>query len=51
MKEGKVWGTTENIYSNSSFEFHRIEFKKIVNVVNINTSINGMDSMYLKEHC
>ncbi len=28
MKEGKVWGTTENIYSNSSFEFHRIEFKK-----------------------
>ena len=28
MKEGKIWGTTENICSNSSFEFHRIEFKK-----------------------
>jgi len=28
MKEGKVWGTTENIYSNSSFEFHSIKFKK-----------------------
>ena len=28
MKEGKVWGATENIFSNSSFEFHRISFKK-----------------------
>ena len=28
MKEGKVWGATENIFSNSSFEFHRINFKK-----------------------
>ena len=28
MKEGKVCGATENIFSNSSFEFHRINFKK-----------------------
>ena len=28
MKEGKIWGNTENVFSNSSFEFHRIEFKK-----------------------
>ncbi len=28
MIEGKVWGTTQNIFSNNSFEFHRIEFKK-----------------------
>lgn len=25
---GKIWGKTELIHSNSSFEFHRIEFKK-----------------------
>ena len=28
MKQGKVWGDTELIHSNSSFEFHRIHFKK-----------------------
>lgn len=27
MKEGKVWGHTELIESNGSFEFHRIQFK------------------------
>lgn len=27
MKSGKVWGTTELIEHNPSFEFHRIEFK------------------------
>ena len=27
MKAGKVWGTTELIEHNSTFEFHRIEFK------------------------
>lgn len=27
MKSGKIWGTTELVESNSSFEFHRIEFK------------------------
>jgi mannose-6-phosphate isomerase-like protein (cupin superfamily) len=26
MKAGKVWGTTELIEHNSTFEFHRIEF-------------------------
>lgn len=27
MKSGKVWGTTELIEHNSTFEFHRIEFE------------------------
>lgn len=27
MKAGKIWGTTELIDHNSTFEFHRIEFK------------------------
>lgn len=27
MKSGKIWGQTELIESNGSFEFHRIEFK------------------------
>lgn len=27
-KSGKVWGTTELIESNGSFELHRIEFKR-----------------------
>lgn len=27
MKSGKVWGITELIHANSSFEFHRIETK------------------------
>ena len=27
MKSGKVWGTTQLVHSNSSFEFHRIEAK------------------------
>jgi len=26
-KAGKIWGQTELIHANSSFEFHRIEFK------------------------
>ena len=28
MIAGKVWGMTENIFSNHNFEFHRIEVKK-----------------------
>ena len=28
MIAGKVWGTTENIFLNHNFEFHRIEVKK-----------------------
>ena len=28
MKAGKIWGQTELIHANNSFEFHRIEFKK-----------------------
>ena len=27
MKSGKIWGNTELIEHNSTFEFHRIEFK------------------------
>ena len=27
VKNGKIWGMTEKIVANSSFEFHRIEFK------------------------
>ena len=27
MIAGKIWGTTELVHSNSTFEFHRIEFK------------------------
>ena len=27
-KQGKIWGTTEEVVSNASFEFHRLEFKK-----------------------
>jgi len=30
VKEGKIWGTTELVESNSCLEFHRIEFKKDV---------------------
>jgi len=28
MKSGKIWGHTEQIIANHSFEFHRIEIKK-----------------------
>ena len=28
MIAGKVWGTTENVFSNHNFEFHRIEVDK-----------------------
>ena len=27
MSAGKIWGTTELVHSNNTFEFHRIEFK------------------------
>ena len=27
MIAGKIWGTTELVHSNNTFEFHRIEFK------------------------
>ena len=27
MKAGKIWGETELIHANNSFEFHRIQFK------------------------
>lgn len=27
IKSGKIWGSTECIYSNNVLEFHRIEFK------------------------
>ena len=30
MKSGKIWGNTELIEHNSTFEFHRIEFKSNV---------------------
>lgn len=28
MKSGKIWGITELVHANHSFEFHRIEIKK-----------------------
>ena len=28
MIAGKIWGVTENVYSNHNFEFHRIEVNK-----------------------
>ena len=27
VKNGKIWGSTQKIVANNSFEFHRIEFK------------------------
>ena len=30
MIAGKVWGMTENIFSNHNFEFHRIEKRWIL---------------------
>ena len=35
MKAGKIWGQTELIHANNSFEFHRIEFKKNFNATKI----------------
>ena len=28
MIAGKIWGKTENVFSNHNFEFHRIEVVK-----------------------
>jgi hypothetical protein len=41
MKAGKIWGKTELIHANGVLEFHRIEYKKMLLVLNINTNTNG----------
>ena len=45
MKAGKIWGQTELIHANGVLEFHRIEFKKVTSVLNMNTNLNGTDSL------
>ena len=51
MKAGKIWGQTELIHANGVLEFHRIEYKKALNVQSMNINLNGMDSMLSPDKC
>ena len=42
MKAGKIWGQTELIHANGVLEFHRIEYKKMLRVLNTNMNLSGM---------
>ena len=45
MKAGKIWGNTELIEHNNTFEFHRIEFMQIIVAVNTIIKPSGMVSL------